>query len=162
MSASLPTSSTTWRQPVACSSARLLRATSMGVVVSSPLSTGDLPPWYGCCADANGRKGADEPCIVAIGNWGGSIEPSGRTSRRNRRLGAYGFVPARPLAWHHGRRHSKCLAALRSEEHTSELQSLRHLVCRLLLEKKKNTPHTNIKTQNKKKNKKKLKIKKTK
>src|SRR5262245_62586928 len=30
-------------------------------------------------------------------------------------------------------------ARLRSEEHTSELQSLRHLVCRLLLEKKKNT-----------------------
>src|ERR1039458_10411228 len=29
----------------------------------------------------------------------------------------------------------------RSEEHTSELQSLRHLVCRLLLEKKKT--HTN-------------------
>src|ERR1035441_4356457 len=28
-------------------------------------------------------------------------------------------------------------ALLRSEEHTSELQSLRHLVCRLLLEKKK-------------------------
>src|SRR5262245_65860047 len=27
--------------------------------------------------------------------------------------------------------------ACRSEEHTSELQSLRHLVCRLLLEKKK-------------------------
>src|SRR5205814_8086772 len=27
--------------------------------------------------------------------------------------------------------------AIRSEEHTSELQSLRHLVCRLLLEKKK-------------------------
>src|ERR1035438_10808817 len=30
----------------------------------------------------------------------------------------------------------ECRAA-RSEEHTSELQSLRHLVCRLLLEKKK-------------------------
>src|SRR5205814_8382539 len=29
------------------------------------------------------------------------------------------------------------LARWRSEEHTSELQSLRHLVCRLLLEKKK-------------------------
>src|SRR5258705_4443109 len=28
----------------------------------------------------------------------------------------------------------------RSEEHTSELQSLRHLVCRLLLEKKKISP----------------------
>src|SRR5262245_54558436 len=31
---------------------------------------------------------------------------------------------------------------LRSEEHTSELQSLRHLVCRLLLEKKKKTTTT--------------------
>src|SRR5207253_6032206 len=30
----------------------------------------------------------------------------------------------------------------RSEEHTSELQSRGHLVCRLLLEKKKNTKHT--------------------
>src|SRR5437899_8358641 len=30
----------------------------------------------------------------------------------------------------------------RSEEHTSELQSLRHLVCRLLLEKKKQTRPT--------------------
>src|SRR5262245_63189181 len=30
---------------------------------------------------------------------------------------------------------------LRSEEHTSELQSLRHLVCRLLLEKKKKEKH---------------------
>src|SRR5437899_3948926 len=29
------------------------------------------------------------------------------------------------------------MATLRSEEHTSELQSLRHIVCRLLLEKKK-------------------------
>src|SRR5471030_3478850 len=48
-------------------------------------------------------------------------------------------------------------ARARSEEHTSELQSLRHLVCRLLLEKKKNHhkhadtaqkyhPHKNNKT----------------
>src|SRR5205814_8588477 len=34
------------------------------------------------------------------------------------------------------------LRLLRSEEHTSELQSLRHLVCRLLLEKKNKTKHT--------------------
>src|SRR5258707_11684183 len=33
-------------------------------------------------------------------------------------------------------------AGLRSEEHTSELQSRQYLVCRLLLEKKK-TPHPN-------------------
>src|SRR5258708_30935495 len=32
---------------------------------------------------------------------------------------------------------------VRSEEHTSELQSPDHLVCRLLLEKKKNTPRDN-------------------
>src|SRR2546425_959218 len=38
------------------------------------------------------------------------------------------FLPAR--------RHARMLA--RSEEHTSELQSLAYLVCRLLLEKKKN------------------------
>src|SRR5258705_4232187 len=34
------------------------------------------------------------------------------------------------------------VARLRSEEHTSELQSLRHLVCRLLLEKKKKPAST--------------------
>src|SRR2546429_7080301 len=33
-------------------------------------------------------------------------------------------------------------ARTRSEEHTSELQSRLHLVCRLLLEKKKKTPST--------------------
>src|SRR3712207_8624490 len=33
----------------------------------------------------------------------------------------------------------------RSEEHTSELQSRQYLVCRLLLEKKKNTKHKHYK-----------------
>src|SRR2546425_11715405 len=35
-------------------------------------------------------------------------------------------------------------AAQRSEEHTSELQSLAYLVCRLLLEKKKKNKHATI------------------
>src|SRR5947199_2533779 len=35
----------------------------------------------------------------------------------------------------------------RSEEHTSELQSLRHLVCRLLLEKKKKEVIIEVKTE---------------
>src|SRR6476659_10406889 len=40
----------------------------------------------------------------------------------------------------HGRHRVPALRrSSRSEEHTSELQSLRHLVCRLLLEKKKST-----------------------
>src|SRR3712207_7946467 len=34
-------------------------------------------------------------------------------------------------------------AKIRSEEHTSELQSRQYLVCRLLLEKKKNSKHNN-------------------
>src|ERR1039458_10766071 len=45
--------------------------------------------------------------------------PVGRSSSR--------YMPTRTV-WH----------IPRSEEHTSELQSLRHLVCRLLLEKKQN------------------------
>src|SRR5258708_19097659 len=35
----------------------------------------------------------------------------------------------------------------RSEEHTSELQSPDHLVCRLLLEKKINQPHSKIRSE---------------
>src|SRR5437660_2521981 len=46
------------------------------------------------------------------------------------------------LSWFHQACRSKCLCTrscidIRSEEHTSELQSRGHLVCRLLLEKKK-------------------------
>src|SRR2546429_3029374 len=36
---------------------------------------------------------------------------------------------------------------IRSEEHTSELQSRLHLVCRLLLEKKKNQPYSQSRAQ---------------
>src|SRR5258705_3242748 len=36
------------------------------------------------------------------------------------------------------------IVGTRSEEHTSELQSLRHLVCRLLLEKKNELAHAAI------------------
>src|SRR5258705_6067912 len=39
----------------------------------------------------------------------------------------------------------------RSEEHTSELQSLRHLVCRLLLEKKKTSTQRDSHTSTRKK-----------
>src|SRR5690625_5365885 len=40
------------------------------------------------------------------------------------------------------RQYSDCVFEVRSEEHTSELQSRGHLVCRLLLEKKKKTDST--------------------
>src|SRR5438045_9549889 len=52
------------------------------------------------------------------------LEAAGRVERRRAGPGQ----GAGAGAVHHGQR---------SEEHTSELQSLRHLVCRLLLEKKK-------------------------
>src|SRR2546422_4857168 len=51
--------------------------------------------------------------------------------RRRRRSGAT------PSASRGARTRSRSSSAARSEEHTSELQSRLHLVCRLLLEKKK-------------------------
>src|SRR2546422_5771586 len=45
-------------------------------------------------------------------------------------------LPAQEYAWRPGKRR------WRSEEHTSELQSRLHLVCRLLLEKKKKNKST--------------------
>src|SRR3712207_8632014 len=47
-------------------------------------------------------------------------------------LTAVRYTPSTPLTY----------LFLRSEEHTSELQSRQYLVCRLLLEKKKNTLNT--------------------
>src|SRR5256884_7673305 len=49
------------------------------------------------------------------------------TNSKDRRIGAEGLL--------------KALLNQRSEEHTSELQSRLHLVCRLLLEKKKKNTH---------------------
>src|SRR2546425_4892546 len=55
---------------------------------------------------------------------------TGRAPRRPGQRGARGVAPASPAS-------SADPARARSEEHTSELQSLAYLVCRLLLEKKK-------------------------
>src|SRR5262245_3940590 len=46
--------------------------------------------------------------------------------------------PARAVNFGVRQSRGKYVGIMRSEEHTSELQSLRHLVCRLLLEKQKN------------------------
>src|SRR3712207_7532626 len=51
-------------------------------------------------------------------------------------------VVARPHRIGEGRRPAARRARVRSEEHTSELQSRQYLVCRLLLEKKKKTNTT--------------------
>src|SRR5690625_5848277 len=56
-----------------------------------------------------------------------------RRGRRRRSTAAPGGV----LPGHRAGRQARLLLRERSEEHTSELQSRGHLVCRLLLEKKK-------------------------
>src|SRR6267143_3863504 len=61
-----------------------------------------------------------------------------------------GLPPCRP-----SRPVPQLAAPVRSEEHTSELQSQFHLVCRLLLEKKKNKKQKYQNKKNKKKKKKK-------
>src|ERR1039458_10466982 len=63
-----------------------------------------------CCCPANGWKPRPDAIRWCVAFWG--------------------------VAWGMPTPSSR---ACRSEEHTSELQSLRHLVCRLLLEKKKVT-----------------------
>src|SRR5437899_8667704 len=76
----------------------------------------------------------------------GSVGGCESASPRNRPSCRLRASPAPPLsgARHPGFRFVDCADRTapchprRSEEHTSELQSLRHLVCRLLLEKKNN------------------------
>src|SRR5256885_9167841 len=61
-----------------------------------------------------------------------SLRPVQSGAARDRRLGRCALFIAE----------SKCRSLARSEEHTSELQSPCNLVCRLLLEKKKNQRHS--------------------
>src|SRR5256885_6515302 len=63
-------------------------------------------------------------------------EPCGNGSRRRPAVGHTSKL------WKLGEGCCKIDAAWRSEEHTSELQSPCNLVCRLLLEKKKNNRNT--------------------
>src|SRR5690348_17454666 len=66
------------------------------------------------------------PYTTLFRSWG-SVRRSARAGPGSRARGRGPESTARPRA------------RLRSEEHTSELQSPVHLVCRLLLEKKKST-----------------------
>src|SRR5258705_4668597 len=69
-----------------------------------------------------------------------SLKPVGRVTAITHRKGALfqGLLTGKPVTENHILKQIPFEASfLRSEEHTSELQSLRHLVCRLLLEKKK-------------------------
>src|SRR5690625_5618113 len=65
-----------------------------------------------------------EPCSRAAADWAASAEGGHSTSSSSPRLSQV---------------HPVVTVSARSEEHTSELQSRGHLVCRLLLEKKHTT-----------------------
>src|SRR2546423_11898918 len=56
------------------------------------------------------------------------------------------LISGLPRTMARGCRRSLRPRAIRSEEHTSELQSLAYLVCRLLLEKKKHVTHLSCDT----------------
>src|SRR5438552_7319549 len=67
-----------------------------------------------------------------------------RTYDRPTSVSVWSFPAAAGTFWKKRAASSTVMSSTsRSEEHTSELQSPDHLVCRLLLEKKK-TKHTNI------------------
>src|SRR5262249_58405084 len=77
-------------------------------------------------------------CLIGDGAGDGLADPPGRVGAE--------LVAAAILVLVHGP-HQACVPFLdqvRSEEHTSELQSLTNLVCRLLLEKKKHIHHNNV------------------
>src|SRR5258705_3185909 len=84
------------------------------IATSSPRrSRGIEPSPAGCAIQSSKGKGKSGPNIV-----------TGRCALSAAEVNSFAMSAAD--------------SAQRSEEHTSELQSLRHLVCRLLLEKKKN------------------------
>src|SRR5207253_7556352 len=72
--------------------------------------------------------------------WPGteSSSPTSLTDRRFANPRVVLELTRKPSGWWCGWRRKIPGGAMRSEEHTSELQSRGHLVCRLLLEKKKN------------------------
>src|SRR5262245_64354763 len=77
-----------------------------------------------------------EPGVVGMIN--SAVEPGRSTRIKRDDTSRAVSVPYRPVLQIVGDIRYENVKFSRSEEHTSELQSLRHLVCRLLLEKKKN------------------------
>src|SRR2546425_1442483 len=78
------------------------------------------------------------PSSCGIPNAMRDTPPAGYTPRSTARYGS-GVAVARSVTWSDRNRSLEGSGEYtqRSEEHTSELQSLAYLVCRLLLEKKK-------------------------
>src|SRR5207253_7388661 len=79
-----------------------------------------------------------EPAMLPVGDAqtvGANINPNAQNRANTTKKGLDSFISRAPSK--ESRPFLVVLALFRSEEHTSELQSRGHLVCRLLLEKKK-------------------------
>src|SRR2546425_5461343 len=106
---------------------------------ASPASTTRVPKLTTCCPTA---------AVGARRATRASTTPSSGPSTARRRLRAWcrrdmtvpiGILSTSAISrYERPSRSLNMIIARRSEEHTSELQSLAYLVCRLLLEKKKN------------------------
>src|SRR5690606_39389021 len=113
-----------------------------GVILHEEPAAGGLP----CRAPSRAPGGERAPCSHGRLGRGIRRRPLHHPPhlRHRRALGPRGADRARGRRWlapppalpARGRSARRGLAALRSEEHTSELQSREKLVCRLLLEKK--------------------------
>src|SRR5262245_4226361 len=130
----LPALTSSWRAPSTGGLARRTRAAPPSLPrrpAPPPLGSPPLRPWYARLSVPGHRPTALIGALRSrsvLQSGPGRLRFSG-TSRERRSRAISG--PACCV-----RRSARARRALRSEEHTSELQSLRHLVCRLLLEKK--------------------------
>src|SRR5437016_10815434 len=87
-------------------------------------------------ASSSSRRRADVP---KTSRGAAQAAPAHIIHRTVLRIAVGASVVIRIVKLLHRQHHLDRVAVIRSEEHTSELQSLTNLVCRLLLEKKKNT-----------------------
>src|SRR2546425_8431473 len=102
-------------------------ARASGTCPDPPTARGSRASECGCWPATNGAEGNRDCACGLLLQFSGQAPP--------------GSAPSGPAPAQTGRTRSchpaPALGAPRSEEHTSELQSLAYLVCRLLLEKKK-------------------------
>src|SRR5437762_11263673 len=83
------------------------------------------------------QSGVDQQGIEF--QWQGRVDPQGQCEEQQSSTRPPGPTP---VTFHHRQSKERDEQEQRSEEHTSELQSPMYLVCRLLLEKKKQKKHT--------------------
>src|SRR5205823_1600872 len=122
-------------------------ATPQNIVIGG--ASGAMPPILGWAAVANDVGPEALLLFLIIFVW----TPPHFWSLALYRVKEYAKAGLPMLPVTHGSEYTRLMivlytAALRSEEHTSELQSLAYLVCRLLLEKKKKYTNSSMKKKN--------------